>query len=114
MSELFTLFGSDAQAEEQVSALLDSDDRKARMSAYAYLYAHPDDARIAGLVDAVVAEESRFGQYWGVRALRRVVEAEPGALDAATRRRLERFAATLDPTSDTTHELRRLLRRAPT
>ncbi len=84
------------------------------MSAYAYLYAHPDAARIAELVDAVVVEDTRFGQYWGVRALHRQVEADPAALDAATRRRLERFAATLERASDAADELRQLLGQAPT
>lgn len=114
MSELFTLFGSDAPTDEQVSALLESADRKARMAAYAYLYAHPVAARIAELVDAVVVEDTRFGQYWGVRSVRRLVEEDPGALDAATRLRLEHLATTLEPASDAADQLRQLLGEAPT
>jgi len=114
MSELFTLFGSDAPTDEQVSTLLSSTDRKARMSAYAYLYAHPASARIAELVDAVVVEDTRFGQYWGVRSVRRLVEEDPAALDAATRLRLEHLATTIEPRSDAADELRQVLRRTPT
>jgi hypothetical protein len=113
MSELFTLFGSDAPADEQVSALLNSADRKSRVGAYSYLYAYPDPARIGALVDSVVVEDTRFGQYWGVRALQRLVHADPAALDAFTRRRLEHFVATLEPESDGAHELSRLLRESP-
>ncbi len=61
----------------------------------------------------MAVEDTRFGQYWGVRALRRLVEADPAALDAATRRRLEHLATTLEPASDAADELRQLLRRAP-
>ena len=113
MSELFTLFDSDESADVRVSALLESDDRKSRVAAYAYRYANPVPALIGALVDAVVAEDTRFGQYWGVRALRRHVDADPASLDAATRRRLERFATTLEPASDGADELRQLLRQAP-
>jgi hypothetical protein len=114
MSELFTLFASDTPADATVSALLTSDDRKSRVAAYAYVYAHPDSARIAELVDAVAVEDTRFGQYWGVRALHRQVEADPAALDAATRRRLEHLLTTLEPASDAADELRQLLHHAPT
>ena len=114
MSELFTLFGSDAPADEQVAALLHSEDRKSRVAAYAYLYANPVSARIVELVDAVAVEDTRFGQYWGVRALHRQVEADPSALDAATWRRLEHLVTTLEPASDAADELRQLLRHAPT
>ena len=113
MSELFTLFGSDAPAGEQVAALLSSTNRKARMSAYAYVYAHPNAARIAELVDAVVVEDTRFGQYWGMRALRRLVEADLAVLDTATRMRLQHLSTTLEPASDAADELRQLLGQAP-
>lgn len=111
---MFTLFGSDAPTNEQVSALLNDADRKARMSAYAYLYAHPGSARIVELVDAVVVEDTRFGQYWGVRSVRRLVEEDPAALDAATRLRLEQLATTLEPGSDAADELRQVLRHTST
>ena len=123
MSELFALFaggapgddpaGADGRGDVEVSTLLSSADRRARMAAYAYLYANPDRCRIGELIDAVTTEGERFGQYWGVRALRRLVEAAPAALDAPTRRRLEQLAATFDPDTDGADELRDLLREMP-
>ena len=83
------------------------------MAAYAYIYANPDPVWIGQLVDAVVVEATRFGQYWGGRALRRVVEADPAALDMATRRRLEQFASTLAADTDGADELLQLLRDPP-
>ena len=51
-----------------------------RLAAYAYtLAANPDPSRIGDLIDAVTTEGTPFGQYWGVRALRRSVQAAPGA-----------------------------------
>jgi hypothetical protein len=114
MSELFTLFGSDSPADVPIdltlSRLLASPDRTSRMAAYAYCYANPGPEWVVLLVDAVIVEGTRFGQYWGVRALRRQVEATPAVLDATTRRRIEDFAATLEPGSDAADELRQLLR----
>ena len=117
MSELFTLFGTDPPAdtpiEVRLAGLLASTDRKARMAAYAYCYANPDPAWVPLLVDAVTAEGERFGQYWGLRALRRQVQAGPSALDEPARRRLEQFASSLAPESDGAEELRQLLGDAP-
>ena len=109
MSELFSLLGSDAPADAQVSALLESDDRRSRLAAYAYLYANPDPSRIEELIGAVTRESTPFGQYWGVRALRRLVQAAPAPLDMATRRRLEQLVAVFDPDTDGAGELRALL-----
>ena len=122
MSGMFALFAGGApgdgpvhdpaDVDEELSTRLSSPDRQARMAAYAYLYASPDPGRITELVDAVTAEGTRFGQYWAVRALRRQVQADPSAVDAATRHRLEQLATTLDPESDGADELRQLLREA--
>ena len=120
MSDLFTLFGGgapdvskdatvDAPVDEKLAVLLSSPDRKSRVAAYAYVYANPDGGRTCDLVDAVTAEPTPFGQYWGVRALRRRVQADPTALDAATRQRLEHFATMLEPETDGADELRQLL-----
>jgi putative hemolysin len=83
------------------------------MAAYAYLYANPDYGRISELVDAVIVEGTRFGRYWGLRALGQQLQARPSALDAATRCRLEHFATTLDTDTDAADELRQLLGRSP-
>jgi hypothetical protein len=116
MSELFALFASSAPGDDpvaangEVAAQLRSPDRRARMAAYAYLYANPDPGRIGRLIDAVTTEGTPFGQYWGVRALRRSVQAAPAPLDVALRRRLEQLATVLDPDTDGAGELRDLLR----
>ncbi|MGH9132784.1 MAG: hypothetical protein ACRDZZ_02525 [Ilumatobacteraceae bacterium] len=109
MSELFTLFGGDASIDGDVVALLGSADRRSRMAAYAYLYANPDADRMAAISDALMGERTIFGQYWGVRALRKLVDACPTALDPDLRGRLERFGSTLDPETDGAGELRQLL-----
>jgi hypothetical protein len=117
MTELFALFGTDPPADEPIEltlgGLLASPDRKSRMAAYAYCYANPDPAWVRLLVDAVTAEGDRFGQYWGIRALRRQVQASPRALDEQVRRRVEQFATSLAPESDAAEELRQLLREHP-
>ena len=121
MSELYTLFGgggtsdagADALREARLSELLANPDRKSRVAAYAYVYANPDVVRVGELTDAVTAEDTPFGQYWGVRALRRQLQADPTALDAAARARLERFATLLAPDTDAADELRQLLSDVP-
>jgi hypothetical protein len=118
MSELFALFGGGASGDDavatggEVATQLRSADRRARMAAYAYLYANPDPIRIGELIDAVTTEGTPFGQYWGVRALRRSVQAVSTPIGVPIRRRLEQLATALDPDTDGAGELRDLLREA--
>jgi len=115
MSELFALFAHGAPGDDpvardgEVATQLRNADRRARLAAYAYFYANPDPSRIGDLIDAVTTEGTPFGQYWGVRALRRSVQAAPAPLDAPTRHRLEQLATTLEPDTDGAGELRDLL-----
>lgn len=94
---------------------LASSDLGSRVSGYAYLYANPDPLRTARLAEAVASEPPghRFGQYWGLRALRKLVDADPRSLDLNTRRMLEALGEELKPTTDRAHELREILRVAP-
>jgi hypothetical protein len=88
----------------------DNDGR--RVAAYAYLYANPDPRLTATLVRAILTDETRFGQYWAVRALRRLISVDPAALDLNSRRELERLLAKLKPTTDRAFELRQALTEA--
>jgi hypothetical protein len=83
-----------------------------RVAAYAYLYANPDPRLTATLVRAILTDETRFGQYWAVRALRRLISVDPAALDLNSRRELERLLAKLKPTTDRAFELRQALTEA--
>jgi hypothetical protein len=85
-----------------------------RLAAYAYLYANPDPRLAQHLTDAVLIDSTSFGQYWGIRALRRLIATDPAAIDLNTRRRLEQFLAGLGPSTDRAFELRELLREAET
>jgi hypothetical protein len=83
-----------------------------RLAAYAYLYANPSPEFSPLLVSAILADPTRFGQYWGIRALRKQVAKDPSALDMNTRRRLERYFADLGPNTDRAYELREVLSEA--
>ncbi|MGW2961769.1 hypothetical protein ACWDGI_25375 [Streptomyces sp. NPDC001220] len=55
-------------------ALLTSQDAGLRLATYARLYAMPDAAGLGALVNAVVSEPLAFSQYWGFRAVGKVVQ----------------------------------------
>jgi hypothetical protein len=95
-----------------VARHLDSSDRGLRLAGYAYLYDNPDPHLVPALVDSMMDKEDKpFGQYWALRALRHQAEADPSALDASTRRRLERdFMPRLPSRSDRAMELAAILR----
>lgn len=93
--------------------LEDGDNDGHRVAAYAYLYANPMPALATALVQAILADPTRFGQYWGIRALSRAVQRDPGCLDFNSQRDLEGLLASLGPSTDRAYELRRLLDAAP-
>ena len=72
-----------------VSSYLDNYDRGLRLAGFAYLIANPDPKQTKKLVDAFVKEDTPFGQYWALRALKLQVKADSEVLDRDTRRRLE-------------------------
>ncbi len=84
-----------------------------RLAGFAFLYANPDPQRTSELVDTLLVEDKPFGQYWALRALRKQLETDPGALDRDTRSRLEAFLRELKPGSDRAIELQRVLDAAP-
>lgn len=90
---------------------LESPSRGTRLTAYVRLYVRPDAALLIPLVDSLIDREDKpFGQYWALRALRRVIEAGGGErMDNNTLRRLRRLDATVPPGSDRAYELARIL-----
>lgn len=74
------IFGRLVRTTQRVAApalddWLTSPDGGLRLAAYARLYAAPDPAGIHALADAVVQDPLAFNQYWGLRALDKVVDA---------------------------------------
>jgi hypothetical protein len=80
-------------------ALAERKNRGRRLAAYTYLYARPDFGLLDKLVESVtVIEDKPFGQYWGIKAIGRVVSGHAvkeidsaliGALEAFLLRRLK-------------------------
>jgi hypothetical protein len=94
-----------------VTAHLASSDRGQRLAAYAYIYANPDPRRAQELVGALLAEDKPFGQYWALRALSRLVEINPAALDRNSVRDLERLQQRLGYGTDRWYQVREILNR---
>jgi hypothetical protein len=109
VSKMIRLFVDGSHKEPELSGLLSSSDRGLRLAGYAYLYAHPQPLRTPELAATVVEDDKPFGQYWGLRALRKQVEADPKALDLNTRRRLEELVGQVGHGTDRAYELRELL-----
>ncbi|MFI0775737.1 hypothetical protein [Streptomyces sp. NPDC021212] len=88
---------------------LTSSDGGLRLAAYARLYAVPDDATLDTLAYAVTEEPLPFGQYWGIRALDKVVDVVgPDHVRPSVVRRLENCRPS---GADRAHLLDRLLRK---
>jgi hypothetical protein len=89
--------------------LTDSANGGRRIAAYAYLYANPNASQAMALVQALLAEPTPFGQYWGLRALSRMVQRDPDCLDSNSRRQLEQLAKSIGRDTDRANELRRVM-----
>ena len=77
-------------ATPELADWLASSDGGLRLAAYARLYAVPDAAALRSLADAVTDEPLAFGQYWGIRALDKVVDlVGPDEVPSQVVRRLE-------------------------
>jgi hypothetical protein len=62
-----------------VAAALGGKDQGKRLAAYARLYARPDPARLGELVNGLAGHKQRaFVQYWGIRAVGKVLAVSPG------------------------------------
>jgi hypothetical protein len=109
VSRMLALLSGVSDDDFDISGHLGSNDRGIRLAGYAYLYANPKPARIQELAAAVAKEDKPFGQYWGIRAIRKQVLEQPEALDLNTRRQLETFHSGLQAGSDRERELRATL-----
>ncbi|MFI0817109.1 hypothetical protein ACH4TX_11450 [Streptomyces sp. NPDC021098] len=77
-------------ADPELADWLASSDGGLRLAAYARLYAVPDDSTLDILAYAVTDEPLAFGQYWGIRALDKVVDlVGPDQVPPRVVRRLE-------------------------
>jgi hypothetical protein len=55
----------------------------------------------------------RLGQYWGLRAIRRHVLADPTALDENQRNQLKSLLGSIGRGTDRAYEIREILKLAP-
>ncbi|MCX5078986.1 hypothetical protein OG321_42060 [Streptomyces sp. NBC_00424] len=97
-------------ADMDLHAALGSDDGGTRLTAYARLYAAPEEQYLRALVDAAVEENIHFNQYWALHAVGVAIDtfgadrAEP-----ATARRLRSCMPRLPEDSDRARTLRAVL-----
>src|SRR5262245_40092704 len=80
--------------EYDVRANLGSSDRGIRLSAYAHLFALPSFELLEPLVQSVTkVEDKPFGQYWGLKAISRVLSLGKGqTVPTSVREELKRYA----------------------
>lgn len=106
------LSGIPADVFRPATYLSDATDDGRRIAGYAYVYANPDPPLAAPLVGAIASDRTGLGQYWAIRALRRVISVDPAALDLNSRRQLEAVRSSLGPTTDRAFELNQALAEA--
>ena len=88
--------------------------RGIRLVAYALLYAAPKPDHLTALVQSVTTiEDKPFGQYWGLQAIARNIEAIPNlnSLSSDVITQLGRFATRIPRGTDRDYELRKILKR---
>jgi len=94
-----------------VEGALKSTDDGIRISGFAYLYTNPNYKYIGALVDAIIKDPTNFGQYWGIQALRSVVDSEQNAnLDIVLKNKLVTYYETLRSDTDRKWELAKILK----
>jgi hypothetical protein len=85
-----------------------------RLVGYVFAHAHPRRVAAPLVLDALTTRENKpFGQYWALRALRRVLDPAvrgPAALGADECARLRRYGSTLTPGTDRHYEYLQLMR----
>ena len=97
----------------EVNSWLSSEDRGLRLAAYAFLHTFPVPALTTLLAQSAIEEDTPFGQYWALRALRRQVSLDPRSLDLHTGRRLEELLVRVGPSTDRAYELTQILADQP-
>lgn len=92
-----------------ITDYMHSGDDGNRMAAYAYIYANPEIGLASALTNAILLERTRFGQYWAIRALGRVIAKGGYGLDSKSTQDLADLLSRLEPGSDRAYELGQLL-----
>jgi hypothetical protein len=111
MSAIFGKMAAIAGGAEtlDVQGQLSSDDPGQRLVGYAYLYSRPDPALLDSLVESVTGLENKpFGQYWGIVAIGRVIDAAT-MVSAKSFAKLKQFQAELRRSTDRHFALSRIL-----
>ena len=92
-----------------VPFLYEDDDGK-RLFVYAHSYADPQPQMLPELVRTVTEkEDTPFGQFWGIQAIGRIVQAAPESVDLQVRSALRKFLATLQRGTDRYYELSKIV-----
>ena len=94
-----------------VSPFLTEEDDGKRLFAYAHIYARPEPQVLSDLVRSVTEkEDTPFGQYWGIQAIGRVVQAAPESVTLQTRNALQNFLTKLKKGTDRYYELSKIMK----
>lgn len=93
-----------------ITAALKSVDNGERLSGYAFLYMKPSIEYVDLLVDAIIRDPTAFGQYWGIQALRTIVNAqEIYKFDNSSHKKLKDYYDKLKNDTDRKYELGKVL-----
>jgi hypothetical protein len=94
-----------------VQPLLASASRGTRLAGIAYAHEHPSSERAEVLVKALLdQEDTPFGQYWILRALRRLAAVDSGVFVGQLSERLLAYKDRQRPGTDRQYEITQLLR----
>ena len=115
-AEMSTIFGKMVAVCARIESIdaspyLDSGDAGKRLVGYARLYARPESTYLSQLVETITSglETTPFGQYWGIRALARVVEEiDSKAVPSSLKSKLADYCAKLAKDTDRYFELSKL------
>ncbi len=99
-------------ADYDVEDALKGEDRGSRLAAYAYLYARPAFEQLEALVSSVTREDKPFNEYWGIRAIDKVLADRPpdANIDMTITKLRKHLNNKLHPGTDRYYELDRILR----
>ena len=82
-----------------------------RLAGYAYVHAHPTGEKAEPVVRAILSvEDTPFGQYWALRALRRIASSQGAAAFVALCLPLRTYGAGLKKGTDRSREFEHLWR----
>ena len=97
--------------ELDVEPLIASASRGERLAGIAFAHEHPSPERAEALVGALVGQEDTpFGQYWVLRALRRIAEGDGRVFAGHLSERLNAYKNRQKPGTDRRYEVTQLLR----